>query len=110
MGTLRAFIRHANSPKTYIIGRCDPAAGSLLRDPRLLNPLATLNFLDSEASLMKEADRICDQIKIKEEKVDFVFLSAGYLSFDGRMGSSPQRLVLIPPLRSLTISRILWRK
>ncbi|KAK6610616.1 short-chain dehydrogenase reductase [Botrytis cinerea] len=79
-----AFIKYANSPKAYIIGRSESATGRLLKDLRLSNPSATLNFLEGEISLIREVDRLCDEIKRKEEKVDFVFLSAGYLSFDGR--------------------------
>lgn len=88
MGTLKAFIKYANAPKAYIIGRSESAAGSLLKDLRLSNPSATINFLEGEISLIKEVDRLCDDIKRKEKKVDFVFLSAGYLSFDGRIGMS----------------------
>ncbi|TGO84281.1 hypothetical protein BPOR_0524g00010 [Botrytis porri] len=84
MGTLKAFIKYANAPKAYIIGRSESAAGHLLNDLRLSNPSATLNFLEGEISLIREVDRLCDEIKRKEEKVDIVFMSAGYLSFDGR--------------------------
>ncbi|TEY45016.1 hypothetical protein BOTCAL_0337g00140 [Botryotinia calthae] len=88
MGTLKAFIKYANAPKAYIIGRSESAAGRLLKYLKLSNPSATLNFLEGEISLIKEVDRLCDEIKRKEEKVDIVFLSAGYLSFDGRNESS----------------------
>ncbi|KAF7955516.1 uncharacterized protein EAE97_000775 [Botrytis byssoidea] len=84
MGTLKAFIKYANAPKAYIIGRSEPAAGCLLKDLKLSNPSASLNFLEGEISLIKEVDRLCNEIKRKEEKVDIVFLSAGYLSFDDR--------------------------
>lgn len=86
MGTLKAFIKYANAPKAYIIGRSESATGRLLKDLRLSNPSATLNFLEGEISLIREVDRLCDEIKRKEEKIDFAFLSAGYLSFDGRNG------------------------
>ncbi|KAF7957399.1 hypothetical protein EAE96_002984 [Botrytis aclada] len=88
MSILKAFIKYANAPKTYIIGRSESAAGRLLNGLKLSNSSATLNFLKGEISLIKEVDRICDEIRRKEEKVDIVFLSAGYLSFDSRNESS----------------------
>ncbi|CAD6439349.1 11563773-c1e8-47f6-86cf-e76ea6000a46-CDS [Sclerotinia trifoliorum] len=82
MGTLKAFVKYANAPKAYIIGRSESAAGRLVNDLRLSNPSATLCFLEGESSLIREVDRLCDEVKSKEEEVDFVFLSAGCLSFD----------------------------
>ncbi|KAB8299750.1 hypothetical protein EYC80_000003 [Monilinia laxa] len=88
MGTLKAFIKNANSPKAYIVGRSGSDATSLLGDLILSNVSATLTFLRGEISLIKEVDRLCNEIKSKEKKVDFIFLSAGYLSWGGRNESS----------------------
>ncbi|RAL62318.1 hypothetical protein DID88_004884 [Monilinia fructigena] len=88
MGTLKAFIKNANAPKAYIIGRSESAAASLLEDLRLSNASATLNFLPGEISLIKEVDRLCNEIKSKEKRVNFIFLSPGYLSWGGRNESS----------------------
>ncbi|KAJ8064334.1 hypothetical protein OCU04_006678 [Sclerotinia nivalis] len=88
MGTLKAFVKYANAPKAYIIGRSKLAAGPLVNGLRLSNPSATLCFLEGEISLIREVDRLCDEVKRKEEKVDFALLSAGCLSFDGQIESS----------------------
>lgn len=88
LGTLKAFIKNANAPKAYIIGRSESAAAALLEDLRRSNASATLIFLQGELSLIKEVDRLCDEINSKEKKVDFIFLSASYLSWGGRNGLS----------------------
>lgn len=35
---------------------------------------------------MKNVDRVCEEIKAKEKKVDLLFLSPGHLAFGGREG------------------------
>ncbi|KAA8573162.1 hypothetical protein EYC84_003673 [Monilinia fructicola] len=76
LGTLKAFIKNANAPKAYIIGRSESAAAALLEDLRRSNASATLIFLQGELSLIKEVDRLCDEINSKEKKVDFIFLKS----------------------------------
>ncbi|PQE16547.1 short-chain dehydrogenase reductase protein [Rutstroemia sp. NJR-2017a BBW] len=88
MGTLKAFVKNANSPTAYIVGRSKKAAASLLDELQKSNPSAKLNFIETEFSLIKNVDAISDEIKSKEKKVDFVFLSAGYLTWDGRLEST----------------------
>ncbi|TVY12515.1 Oxidoreductase andH, partial [Lachnellula arida] len=88
MGTLKQFAKHANSPTIYIVGRSQSAARALLDELSASNPDAVLNFIETEVSLMKNVDRACDEIKSKETKVDILFVSPGYLSFDGRNESS----------------------
>ncbi|KAM3071927.1 hypothetical protein ACMFMG_008392 [Clarireedia jacksonii] len=88
MGTLKAFVKNANSPTAYIIGRSKKAAAPLLDELQKSNPSAKLNFMETELSLIKNVDVISDEIKSKEKKVDFVFVSPGYLTWDGRLDSS----------------------
>jgi NAD(P)-dependent dehydrogenase (short-subunit alcohol dehydrogenase family) len=86
MGTLKAFVKNANSPTAYIIGRSKKGSAPLLDELQKSNPSAILNFIETEFSLIKNVDAVCDEIKSKEKKVDFVFVSAGYLTWDGRLG------------------------
>jgi hypothetical protein len=37
--------------------------------------------------LIKNVDKACDEIKSCEKKLDLLFMSPGYLSFDGRNGN-----------------------
>jgi hypothetical protein len=45
-------------------------------------------FIEGQISLIKEADRICEDIKKLENHVDILCMSPGYLSLGGRHGSS----------------------
>ena len=86
MGTLKQFAKYATAPKVYVIGRSKTGATPLLNDLKALNPEATFEFIETEISLIKNVDLACDEIKSKEKKVDILFMSPGYLSFDGRQG------------------------
>lgn len=92
MGTLKQFAKYAQAPKVYILGRSKKAAVSLLSEIQSSNPEGKFEFIETEISLMKNVDLACDQIKANEEKVDILFMSPGYLSFDGRKGLSCQSL------------------
>lgn len=86
MGTLKQFAKYAQAPKVYILGRSKKAATPLLNEIQASNPEGKFEFIESEISLMKNVDSACEQIKKNEKKVDILFLSPGYLSFDGRKG------------------------
>jgi NADP-dependent 3-hydroxy acid dehydrogenase YdfG len=86
MGTLKQFAKYATAPKVYVIGRSKTGATPLLNELKVSNPEATFEFIETEISLIKNVDLACDEIKSKEEKVDILFMSPGYLSFDGRQG------------------------
>jgi len=88
MGTLKQFAKNAYAPKVYIVGRSKSAAQPLLDELTTSNPQGTFVFLETEISLMKKVDEVCDEIKAKETKVDILFMSPGYLSFEGRNESS----------------------
>lgn len=51
-----------------------------------INTKSDLIWVEAEASLLSEVTRVCKFIKTKEEKVDLLFLSAGYAPFAGRSG------------------------
>jgi NADP-dependent 3-hydroxy acid dehydrogenase YdfG len=86
MGTLKQFAKYATAPKIYVIGRSKPGATPLLNELKASNLEATFEFIETEISLIKNVDLACDEIKSKEKKVDILFMSPGYLSFDGRQG------------------------
>jgi NADP-dependent 3-hydroxy acid dehydrogenase YdfG len=87
MGTLKALVKNANAPKIYILGRSKSSAATLLNELLSMIPQATLVFIETEVSLMKNVDTACEQIKSDEKKVDILFLSPGYLGFGGRKGT-----------------------
>ncbi|KUJ11754.1 uncharacterized protein LY89DRAFT_739170 [Mollisia scopiformis] len=86
-GTLKQFAKYAQAPKVYILGRSKKAAHPLLDELQASNPQSKFEFIETEISLMKNVDLACDQIKANEKKVDILFTSPGYLSFDSRKES-----------------------
>jgi NADP-dependent 3-hydroxy acid dehydrogenase YdfG len=92
LGTLKQFAKNANAPTVYILGRSKSAAKPLLDGISASNPKAVFNFIETEVSLIKNVDKAVDEIKSKEQKVDILFLSPGYLSWEGRKGKFPHTL------------------
>jgi NAD(P)-dependent dehydrogenase (short-subunit alcohol dehydrogenase family) len=82
--TVKQFALHANAPTVYIVGRSQAKAAPLLDELKSLNPQATFTFIEAEVSLLKEVDRVCDEILAKEQKLDLLWLSQGLLSFSGQ--------------------------
>ena len=88
MGTLKQFAKQTTAPKAYILGRSKKVATPLLDELKASNDAGTFIFLESEISLMRNVDQICDEVKAQEKKVDLLFMSPGYLTFEGRNGNS----------------------
>lgn len=86
MGTLKQFAKNAYAPKVYVVGRSKSAAQPLLDEITNSNPQGIFVFLETEISLMKKVDEVCEEIKSRESKIDLLFVSPGYLSFEGRNG------------------------
>ena len=78
---------NATSPKIHIVGRSKTAAEPILEEIENLNPGATVNFIETEISLIKNVDAVCEKIKAQQEHLDLLFMSPGYLSFEGRQGT-----------------------
>lgn len=84
MGAVKALAQNGNAPKVYMIGRSRKSATPLLQELETLNSQATFIFIEAQVSLLKDVDRVCEEIKSKETKIDLLFLSAGTLSMAGR--------------------------
>ncbi len=48
------------------------------------NNKATIIYLEGKVSLLADVKRLCGEIKKRESSVDAVFLSSGYIPYDGR--------------------------
>ncbi|KAK9490970.1 hypothetical protein V1508DRAFT_233127 [Lipomyces doorenjongii] len=83
-GTLIQFAKYANAPKVYIVGRSKASATPLLNELENLNPQGTFIFIETEISLIRNADEVCKRIKANEQQLDLAFLSPGFLSGAGR--------------------------
>ncbi|KAH8683359.1 hypothetical protein BGZ60DRAFT_218243 [Tricladium varicosporioides] len=87
LGTLKAFYTSTTSPKVYIIGRSKSSFQSHLDQLAALNPGGKYEFVETEVSLIRNVDRVCEMIKGQEKSVDLLFMSPGYLSSKGREDS-----------------------
>ncbi|KAK1574284.1 uncharacterized protein LY79DRAFT_524166 [Colletotrichum navitas] len=72
--------------KAYVVGRkaTETATKPLLEDLSRRNPSAELVWVEGEVSLLSETKRICEWIKARESRLDFLCLTAGYAPFGGR--------------------------
>ncbi|KAE8383453.1 hypothetical protein BDV26DRAFT_302971 [Aspergillus bertholletiae] len=74
--------------KAYIIGRDEAAFQPTITELHALNPSANFTFLQGKVSLMAETTHLIDIILRREEHIDLLFLSAGFLPFLGRQETS----------------------
>lgn len=84
--TLRNLVARRFPIKVYIVGRNEAGHKTLLAELKSLNPEADLIYVQGQISLVADSHRIVKQISAQEERIDLLFLSAGYLPFTGRQG------------------------
>ncbi|KAK9311907.1 hypothetical protein V1524DRAFT_288093 [Lipomyces starkeyi] len=88
LSTLKQFAKYSNAPKVYVVGRSKQSATPLLHELEVLNPKGIFIFVETEISLIKNVDAVCEEIKTSEHMLDLVFLSPGFLSVEGRKETS----------------------
>jgi len=89
LGTLKQFAKHTNGPRVYIIGRSRQKGAHIVDQLKVLNPMGSFVFIEGQFSLIREVDRISEEIKKLEDHIDILCMSPGYLSWGGRKGKSP---------------------
>jgi NAD(P)-dependent dehydrogenase (short-subunit alcohol dehydrogenase family) len=84
--TLAEIVGLGSQLKAYVVGRKETEAAfrPFLDELRAKNPKADLVWVEGQASLLSDVRRICADIKSREQKVDFLCLTAGYPPFGGR--------------------------
>ncbi|KAF5718180.1 Dehydrogenase reductase SDR family member 12 [Fusarium globosum] len=91
------------SPTIYIVGRSTSAATPLIAELRQSNPSAKIEFIERDVSLVKEADAAMKEIAKRETKIDVLFMSVGFMSFEGRKETKEK---LEPSLTTRFYSRV----
>lgn len=84
LGSLKAFAKNVSNPKVFIVGRSRAKFAPELESLRKLNANGDFQFIEAEVSLLKNIDAVSTQIKSKTDKIDLLFQSQGYISFNGR--------------------------
>ncbi|KAK2772104.1 hypothetical protein FQN53_004783 [Emmonsiellopsis sp. PD_33] len=73
--TAREFVRHADRPRVYLVGRNEARASQIIEELKKLNPDGKIDFLKADLELLRNVDEVCEDIKKKEEKINLLFLS-----------------------------------
>lgn len=74
---LKEFVKNAKKPKCYLVGRSEQAANRIIGECKSINSDAHVVFMQADVSLIREVDRLCEDIKGMEDTVNILFLSAG---------------------------------
>ncbi|KAM0433436.1 hypothetical protein ACHAPT_004316 [Fusarium lateritium] len=87
---LEQFAQHASAPRIYTVARPQTTASheKLLTTLRETYPDGTYNLITADVSLISEVDKVVKAIKQSETKLDLLFLSAGFMAFEGRKDTS----------------------
>ena len=85
--TIEALVATGASARIYLVGRKSSEERSLafIQELRAVNPKAEVIWTEGEISLLAETKRVCEVIKLKEPRVDLLFLTAGYAPFGPRV-------------------------
>ncbi|KAL1889512.1 hypothetical protein Sste5346_008890 [Sporothrix stenoceras] len=86
--TLREFAQRATKPRVYIVARNAAAIASQVDELRKLNSGGQFEVIEKNVSLIADANAVAATVLEKETKVDLLFLSVGFFSFDGRHDTS----------------------
>ncbi|CRG82998.1 hypothetical protein PISL3812_00346 [Talaromyces islandicus] len=83
------------NPRVYVVGRSQPAADEILQQLRSIKPDGTAEyvFIKADVSLLRQVDKVCKQIKEKENAINLLVLSQGTLEM-----SQVEKLPLLPAL------------
>lgn len=84
------FAKYTHDPTIYIIGRSENAGQAVLKKLKEINPSGNAHyyFKKHDVTLIKDCDELCKALNANEEKVNLLFLSAGFLTTDGRTETS----------------------
>ena len=102
-GTLRELVKHLKAPKVYLLGRSEARSAGQLAQLRHLNPDASILFIETEVSLLKNVDAVCQDISARESSLDLLYMSPGRLTFGGPDCKKPP-----PPSRSDRLRSMGW--
>lgn len=84
--TAYAFAKYTKCPTIYIVGRNATAGERIVEKLKQINddPQSKYYFYSHDLTLIKECDKLCSKIQQNESKINLLFLSAGFLTTQGR--------------------------
>lgn len=87
--TVREFVRYKLRPTVYLVGRNQEQASRIIGELQKINGDAKIDFIKSDISLLRNVDKACESIQAKEEKINLLFMTAGFVGLKGRDGINP---------------------
>jgi NADP-dependent 3-hydroxy acid dehydrogenase YdfG len=81
--SLKKFAKYANQPRIYFVGRSQESAGRISAECKTLNSKGEYIFIQADVSLIHTVDKVCEEIKSKEEAINLLFISSGSLQKKG---------------------------
>ncbi|MCJ1454548.1 hypothetical protein MMC28_004901 [Mycoblastus sanguinarius] len=82
-GTLERMALMLQAPTFYVLGRSAARFASQRAKLESLNSSCKVVFLEAEVSLLSDVDAACTQITAAEQKVDYLYMSAGLMPLNG---------------------------
>lgn len=70
-----------------MLPRNGTAASTITEQVKGLNPESEVIFIKADTSLIKNVDAACKDIQTKEDRINLLFMTTGYFTFDGRNGT-----------------------
>lgn len=80
---LKEWVTHVKRARCYLVGRSQQSAKRIIVECEAINPDANIIFIAADLCLIKEADRVCDEIRKSENEINLLFMSAGAVILDG---------------------------
>lgn len=84
--TLKHLAQVTVRPRIYIVGRKAAAAIPLLAHLRQSNPEGQFEFLERDVSLIREVEKVAEEVRRNEQRLDLMLLSTGYIPYSGQNG------------------------
>lgn len=79
----------SKSPSIYIVGRNAKTSAPLVAQVSSINPSAKVEFVEKDVSLIQGVDEAAIEIKKSGlDRIDYLIMSVGFISFNGRIGMS----------------------
>jgi len=79
--TVKTFAKYTKNSRIYLVGRSQESADRIIEECKRLSPTSTFKFIQSDISLMKNVDDVCQQIQAQEPRINVLFLSQGSMAF-----------------------------
>ena len=76
--------QQAVKPRIYIVARKASATTAQVEQLHQANPQGTFTVIEKDVSLINDTDDVVEFVKSREQKLDLLFKSVGFISFSGR--------------------------